>query len=108
MLIFSFVIFAYSQGIERPRKIVHFKTPTLACRGIVQASATDTTKGIVQDSATDTTKGVGAELFKQLTLDIENKSPQVCVKAIKLYAQLGEKKVVDFYVLTTIPLLSKY
>lgn len=80
----------FGQGIERPRKVNYLKP-------------VGEIKGIEQTKANEDYLGGGYEAFQQIALKFENTTPKVNIKALKLYAQVGEKKYLDFYILTSVP-----
>ncbi|MBK8244314.1 MAG: hypothetical protein IPK88_12875 [Saprospiraceae bacterium] len=89
----SFILFvlgtnlSFGQGFEPARKL-NYTQPSIN----------------LMDS--DSLNGTGSEIFQQLGINLTNTVPRVNIKAIKLYAKLGKKTFLDFYILSSIPTLS--
>lgn len=104
ILILVFVKLTFGQGFEPTRKINYIKLPN---------SGVNTGKGFnmifnseSDQAKTDSLLGTGSEYFQQLAVNVTNTTPRINIKAVKLYAKVGKKTFIDFFVLSSIPTLS--
>lgn len=89
-------LFVGAQGFEPARKLKYLNLPSTK-----EIIGVDGTKSIGSDSV-----GGGAEILQQLAINVTNSTPRINIKAVKLYAQVGKQKFIDFYILSSIPTIT--